>query len=112
MVCDTAGQVLKALCCLAEDHPTAQQACISAIQAVTACLTHPDAAVSTQACQALACLTCNCPQNRTDAGQHGAVEALLQMLWAPCENQQQQQEVVQLLLALLVVALQVGRLCL
>lgn len=112
MVCGYAGQVSKALCCLAEDHPAAQQACTSAIQGVTAFLSHPDAAVKTQACQALACLTCDCPQNRTTAGQHGAVETLLQMLWTPCESLQQQQEVVQLLLALLVVALQVGRLCL
>ena len=107
MVCGDAGQVSKALCCLAEDHPAAQQACTSAIQGVTSFLSHTDAAVRDQACQALACLTCDCHQNQTAAGQHGAVEALLHMLWAPCESPQQQQEVVQLLLAILVIALQV-----
>lgn len=108
MVCGDAGQVSKALCCLAEDHPAAQQACASAIQRVTAFLSHPGAAIRDQACQALACLTCDCHQNQSVAGQHGAVEALLQMLWTPCESLQQQQEVVQLLMAMLVVAVQVG----
>lgn len=104
-----AGQVSKAFCCLADDHPAAQQACASAIPAVVSFLSLPDAAVREQACQALACLTCNCHQNQNIAGQHGAVDLLLHLLWTPCDSQQQQQEVVQLLLALLVVAVQVGK---
>ena len=108
MVFGDAGQVSKALCCLAEDHSAAQQACVSGIQGVTSFLSHPDAALRDQACQALACLTCDCHKNQSVAGQHGAVQALLQMLWTPCESLQQQQELVQLLLAMLVVALQVG----
>lgn len=104
-----AGQVSKAVCCLAEDHPAAQQACTSAIPAVLSFLPHPDASVRDQACQALTCLTCSCHQNQISAGQHGAVETLLHLLWTPCESQQQQQEVVLLLLALLVLAVQVGR---
>lgn len=107
-----AGQVSKAFCCLADDHPAAQQACASAIPTVVSFLSLPDAAVREQACQALACLTCNCHQNQITAGQHGAVELLLHLLWTPCEGQQQQHQVVQLLLALLVVAVQVGTLML
>ncbi|KAL3156347.1 hypothetical protein ABBQ38_000664 [Trebouxia sp. C0009 RCD-2024] len=107
--CQLSWQVSKAFCCLADDHPAAQQACASAIPAVVSFLSLPDAAVREQACQALACLTCNCHQNQNIAGQHGAVDLLLHLLWTPCDSQQQQQEVVQLLLALLVVAVQVGK---
>ena len=109
MLCGGAGQVSKAFCCLADDHPAAQQACATAIPAVISLLSHPDAAVKDQACQALACLTCNCHHNQTIAGQHGAVDLLLHLLWTACESQQQQQEIVRLLLALLVLAVQVGK---
>lgn len=111
VVCWAAGQVCKAFCCLADDHPAAQQACASAVQPVVSFLSHPDAAVRDQACRALACLTCDCHQNQTVAGQHGALELLLQVLWKPCDSAQQQQQVVQLLMAMLVLAVQVGHLC-
>lgn len=110
MPCCAAGQACKALCCLADDHPAAQQACASAIQPVISFLSSPDAAVRDQACQALACLTCDCHQNQTAAGEHGALKSLLQMLWKPCESAQQQQEVVHLLMAMLVLAVQVTHL--
>ena len=109
VLCGGAGQVSKAFCCLADDHPAAQQACASAIPAVISFLSHTNAAVKDQACQALACLTCNCHHNQTTAGQHGAVELLLHLLCTPCESQQQQQEVVRLLLAPLVLAVQVRK---
>jgi len=111
--CGVAGQVCKALACLTDDHPAAQQACTAAIVPLVSLLSHPDTPVVDQACQALACLASDCPQHQAAAGQAGAVLTLMNLLCdlganGDVDGTQQQQEVVHLLLALLVVATQVS----
>ena len=105
--CGAAGQVCKVLCCLLDGQSAAQQTCGPAIQPIVSLLSHPDAAVVEQACQAIASLVSGCHQNQAFAGQCGAVELLMQLLFASCPHVQQQQSVVHLLLALLIVAVQV-----
>ena len=107
ILCAAAGQVCKGLCCLLDGHSAAQQACKPAIQPIVSLLSHPDAAVVEQACQAMASLVLGCPLNQAFADQCGAVEMLLQLLFTSGLHGQQQQRVVHLLLALLVVAVQV-----
>lgn len=112
-MCSTgAGQVCKALACLTDDHTSAQQACAPAVVPLVSLLSHSDAPVVDQACQALACLVCECPQHQAAAGQAGAVQTLVNLLcdWGVdggISGAEQQLEVVHLLLALLVLTTQV-----